>query len=80
VQQVAAVELGGLAQVEVQRFGQSFGLEAEGFLLLGQVLLQGRGGQAGGYFAQLLPNHQLLLHQGQGLGVAAAQDGHGRFL
>ena len=80
VQQVAAGQVGGVAQVEFERALQRLGFEAQAFLLLLQVALQGHGGHIGRHLAQALAHRQGAVDELQRRGIAHEHGGAHRFV
>ena len=80
VQEVAARQIVGLAQIEIQYLPRGFGLQAQAFLLLFQIPLERDGGRGFGNRPQFVAHDKLTLDEAQRRGVAHADRGLQRFV
>lgn len=80
MQQLAAAQIGGLAQIQLQGAPTRLRLEAQAFLAAGQILLNGQGGRVGGNAPQPVSQHQLAAYQAEGRRIPHADDAQQGFV
>lgn len=80
MQEAAAVQIVGLAQIQIEGAHGGFGRQAQALLLASQVLGQRRHRRFAGNFAQTLADNQFVANEPQRQRFAVNKNGLGRFI